>query len=139
MNGAVYRLAGSGTVEVTSTTTGTAAVPVGTTHDLQIKYTAAAKFSAVYIRVALPATGFTDGANAALGTLTMVQHDPVTGNRNYGYVTGPKDKVFVDSLNAIWGPIDFAGKGSTFTAHIRNVKAPADTCCRAVRHRRLIQ
>ena len=59
MNGAVYRLAGSGTLEVTSTTTGTAAVPVGTTHDLQVKYTAAAKFSGVYIRVAL--ASFTDG------------------------------------------------------------------------------
>ena len=57
----------------------------------------------------------------------MVQHDEGTGERNYGYVTGPTDKVFVDSLNAIWGPIDFAGKGSTFVAHIRNVKAPADT------------
>ena len=122
-NGTIYLLAGSGTVEVTSTTTGTAAVPVGTTHDFQVKYTAAAKFSAVYIRVALPAAGFTDGTDTALTALTMVQHDPVTGNRNYGYVTGPKDKVFVDGLNAIWGPIDFAGKGTTFTAHIRNVKA----------------
>ena len=136
LNGALYQLAGSGTLEITSTTTGTSAVPVNTTHDFAIKYTAASKFENVFIRVALPTGVFTNGVDANsdgvddgnLETLKTVPHDTETGDDNYGYVSGASGdvKLVVSGLVAVWGPIDFARKGSTFTSgRINNLKTPA--------------
>ena len=130
-NGALYPLAGSGTLTITSTTTGTAAVPIDTTHDFKIQYTSAsAKFDSYFIRVELPASTFRDGDGADLTALTTDQHDD-EGAENYGWVTGGstdlkstgvKRVVSTTGLVVVWGPI----KGGSFTGYINNLRTPAD-------------
>ena len=59
------QLAGSGTIEITSSKTGSSSVPVDTNHDFIIEYTAATTFKAAYIRVMHP--GVIEGATAERG------------------------------------------------------------------------